>query len=57
MKADFVLPIKVENKRALPGIIHGLSQTGSTVFVEPSEIIEMNNELSLLQNDERKGNL
>jgi DNA mismatch repair protein MutS2 len=50
----FVLPIKVENKRALPGIIHGLSQTGSTVFVEPSEIIEMNNELSLLQNDERK---
>lgn len=48
----FVLPIKTENKRALPGIIHGISQTGSTVFLEPSEIIEMNNELSLLQNQE-----
>lgn len=50
----FVLPIKVENKRALPGIIHGVSQTGSTVFVEPSEIIEMNNDLSLLHNEEQR---
>lgn len=48
----FVLPIKAENKRALPGIIHGISQTGSTVFLEPSEIIELNNELSLLHNEE-----
>ncbi len=48
----FVLPIKAENKRALPGIIHGISQTGVTVFLEPSEIIEMNNELSILHNEE-----
>jgi len=46
--------MKVENKRALPGIIHGISQTGSTVFLEPSEIIEMNNELSLLHNEEQR---
>ncbi|MGB9702061.1 MAG: endonuclease MutS2 [Candidatus Kapaibacteriota bacterium] len=50
----FVIPIKVENKRAISGIIHGASQTGSTVFLEPSEIIELNNELSLLENEERR---
>jgi DNA mismatch repair protein MutS2 len=50
----FVIPIKVENKRAISGIIHGASQTGSTVFLEPSEIIELNNELSLLENEESR---
>jgi len=50
----FVLPIKVENKRQIPGIIHGVSQTGSTVFLEPSEIIDMNNDLSLLVNEEKR---
>lgn len=50
----FVLPVKAENKRIVPGIIHGLSQTGSTVFIEPSEIIEMNNDLSLLRNEEER---
>ncbi|MDA3843220.1 MAG: endonuclease MutS2 [Candidatus Kapabacteria bacterium] len=47
-----VLPVKVENKRMIPGIIHGVSHTGATVFLEPSETIEMNNELSLLKNEE-----
>ena len=50
----FVLPVKSENKYRLPGIIHGLSQTGSTVFIEPSEIIEMNNDLSLLHGEENR---
>ena len=50
----FVLPVKIENKRKVPGIIHGVSQTGATVFLEPSEIIEMNNELSLLLNEEKR---
>lgn len=50
----FVLPVKSEHKKHLPGIIHGLSQTGSTVFIEPSEIIETNNELSLLFNEEKR---
>lgn len=50
----FVIPIKIENKRKVTGIIHGVSQTGATVFIEPSEIIEMNNELSLLENEERR---
>jgi DNA mismatch repair protein MutS2 len=50
----YVLPIKAENKRRIPGIIHGISQTGSTVFLEPSEIFEMNNDLSLLMNEEKR---
>ena len=50
----FVLPVKIESKRQIPGIIHGVSQSGSTVFLEPSEIIEMNNEMSLLLNDEKR---
>jgi DNA mismatch repair protein MutS2 len=48
----FVMPVRVENKRAIPGIIHGVSQTGSTVFLEPAETIDMNNELSILHNQE-----
>ncbi len=50
----FVLPVKVEHKRHLTGIIHGMSQTGSTVFIEPAEVIEMNNELALLMNEEKR---
>jgi DNA mismatch repair protein MutS2 len=50
----FVLPVKVEHKRHIPGIIHGLSQTGATVFLEPSEIIDLNNDLSLLINEEKR---
>ncbi|MBU3742827.1 MAG: hypothetical protein FGM24_11200, partial [Candidatus Kapabacteria bacterium] len=36
----------------VPGIIHGVSQSGSTVFLEPAETFDMNNELSLLHNAE-----
>ncbi len=50
----FVMPVRVEHKRTIPGIIHGSSQTGSTVFMEPAETFEMNNELSLLYNEERR---
>ncbi len=50
----FVLPIKAEHKRHISGIIHGISQTGSTVFIEPADIIELNNELSLLYGEEKR---
>ena len=45
---------KTEFKKEIPGIIHGLSNTGNTVFLEPSEIIDMNNSLSILRNEEKK---
>lgn len=49
----FVIPVKAESKRMIPGIIHGMSQTGSTVFLEPSEVFELNNSVSLLANEEK----
>jgi DNA mismatch repair protein MutS2 len=50
----FVLPIKIEYKNKVTGIIHGVSQSGQTCFIEPAEVIEMNNELSLLENEEKR---
>ncbi len=50
----FVLPIKIEYKNRISGIIHGVSQSGQTCFIEPAEVIEMNNELSLLESEERR---
>jgi len=50
----FVLPMKVEYKRFIPGIIHGMSGSGSTVFLEPAETFEMNNDLALLHSEERR---
>lgn len=40
-----VLPVKVEFKSRLPGIIHGASTSGSTLFVEPEALISLNNDL------------
>jgi DNA mismatch repair protein MutS2 len=50
----FVLPIRVGNKRAVDGVIHGMSASGNTVFLEPAETFEMNNELSLLHGRENR---
>lgn len=41
----YVLPVRAEDRRFFPGIIHGTSQTGATVFVEPESIIGDNNQL------------
>ena len=48
----FVIPVKAEFKRRVPGVIHGSSSTGQTVFVEPLETIEQNNELVRLLDEE-----
>ncbi len=50
----FVIPVKVEYKRNVRGFIHDRSQTGQTVFIEPEEVLEMNNELLSLRLDERE---
>ena len=49
----FVIPIKAEFKRKIPGVIHGSSSSGQTVFVEPLETIEQNNELVRLLDEEQ----
>jgi DNA mismatch repair protein MutS2 len=48
----FVIPVKMEQKRRVPGVVHGASSSGQTVFVEPLETIEQNNELVRLLDDE-----
>jgi DNA mismatch repair protein MutS2 len=49
-----VIPVKVENKRKVPGIIHSSSATGYTVFIEPAETIDLNNEITELHYEEKR---
>jgi DNA mismatch repair protein MutS2 len=48
----FVIPIKIEQKRRVQGVVHGASSSGQTVFVEPLETIDQNNELVRLLDEE-----
>lgn len=50
----FVIPVKAEFKRRVPGVIHGSSSSGQTVYLEPLETIEQNNELVRLLEDEQR---
>jgi DNA mismatch repair protein MutS2 len=49
----FVIPVKIEHKRRVQGVVHGASSSGQTVFVEPLETIEQNNELVRLLDEEQ----
>ena len=40
-----VIPVKTEHKRRVAGMIHSVSQTGQTIYIEPAETIDLNNEL------------
>ena len=50
----YVLPVRVESKRELKGIVHDVSNTGATVFIEPLEIIESGNDLRQFEVQERQ---
>jgi DNA mismatch repair protein MutS2 len=45
----YVIPIRVDARAKVRGIVHGTSQSGQTVFVEPEEIVELNNRLKLAE--------
>ncbi len=45
----FVVPLKIEHKGQIGGIVHDTSSTGSTVFVEPMSVVETNNEIRVLK--------
>ncbi|MFI3288733.1 MAG: Smr/MutS family protein [Rikenellaceae bacterium] len=49
-----VIPVAAGNKRKLDGFIHDESATGKTVYIEPVEVVEINNELRELQYAERR---
>ncbi len=48
----FVIPIKEEYRSQIKGFIHDISNAGSTIFIEPISIFEMNNELNGLKKEE-----
>ncbi len=49
-----VLPVHPMNKRKINGIVHDESASGKTVFIEPAEVVEVNNRLRELQMDEKR---
>ena len=49
----FVIPVKSEVKRRVQGVVHGASSSGQTVYVEPLETIELNNDLVRLHDEEQ----
>ena len=50
----FVVPVKAEHKGDLPGLVHDVSATGATVFVEPMGVVQANNEYVELEAKEQK---
>jgi DNA mismatch repair protein MutS2 len=48
----FVIPVRSEHRRSVPGVVHGASATGQTVFIEPFETVETNNQLVQLAEDQ-----
>jgi len=49
-----VIPVSATHKRKISGYVHDESSTGKTVYIEPAEIVEANNELRELENEERR---
>ena len=44
-----VIPVSAANKRKIKGFVHDESATGKTVYIEPVEVVEINNELKELE--------
>ena len=50
----YVVPVKIEHKNEIKGLVHDTSASGQTVFIEPVSVVEANNELKILKNKEAR---
>ena len=48
----YCIPVKIEYKNSFPGMVHDRSQTGSTVFIEPMQVVDLNNQIQELYTEE-----
>ena len=49
----YVIPLKAEYKGVIQGVVHDVSATGSTLFLEPMSVVETNNEIRRLSGEEK----
>lgn len=50
----YVVPVKAEFKNEIKGLVHDTSASGSTIFIEPSAVVDANNEIRILEAKEQR---